>query len=207
MADEQIQKLTTTLYKEGIEKGEQKAAEIIADAEAKASQLLKNAQLDAQKIIKDAEEQSRTFRQHVETETRIAAREIVHDFHHAVINMILFSTIDEKIKAEVSDLKTLSHWAGKIVENWSCEAKDQPSLSILLSEKDLQEFNKWFEKEVAATLRKKVTVQSSETIEGGFQIIPKDGSYKIDINIDSFQELFKHYLKSRTRKLLFGKTD
>ena len=204
MADEQIQKLTTTLYAEGIEKGEKKAAEIIREAEAKASEALAAARADAEKIIKEAQEQAKTFKQHVETETRIAAREIIHDFHQTVIDMILFHSIDEKISRDISDHENLSDWVAKIVENWRCDAKEQPSLTILLSEKDLPGFNKWFEKEVAEVLRKKVVVQSSDAIKGGFQIVPKDGSYKIDMTLESFQELFRHYLKARTRKLLFG---
>ncbi|MDH4261797.1 MAG: hypothetical protein OEV78_01995 [Spirochaetia bacterium] len=204
MAQEQIQKLTTALYEEGVEKGEKRAAEIIRDAEDRAAQIIANARNDARLIIKEAEDQSKIFKQHVETETRIAAKEIIHDFHQTVTDMILAHAIDEKTAADLSDSKTLSHWVGKIIENWRCDSHEQPSLTVLFSEKDLQGFNKWFEKEVSDVLRKKVIVESSEAIKGGFQIIPKDGSYKIDMNVESFQELFRHYLKTRTRKLLFG---
>jgi V/A-type H+-transporting ATPase subunit E len=204
MAQEQIQKLTAALYEEGVEKGEKKAADIIREAQDQATKLLADARADAEKILKEAEEQAKTFKLHVETETRIAAREIIHDFHQTVVDMILAHVIDEKMSADLSDAKTLSHWVGKIIENWRCDAKEQPSLTILLSEKDLQEFNKWFEKEISKALQNKVVVQSSEAVKGGFQIVPKDGSYKIDMNVESFQGLFRHYLKARTRKLLFG---
>ena len=204
MADEQIQKLTAALYSQGVEKGEQKAAEIIADAEARAARLIADARANADKIIREAREQADTYRQHVETETRIAAKEIIHDFHQTVIDMIIAHAIDEKVVSDLAVAENLSHWIAKIVENWRCDAKEQPSLNILLSEKDLQGFNRWFEKEVSEVLRNKVTVQSSDAVKGGFQIVPKDGSYKIDMGVESFQELFRHYLKARTRKLLFG---
>ena len=205
MAD-QLRKLTTALYSEGVEKGEKRAAEITDQAQKKASQILSSAKRDAERIIKEAENQAKAYRDHVETETRIAAREIIHDFHQAVTDMILARVIDEKVTTEFSNLETLSAWIGKIIENWSCDTKEQPSLAILLSEKDLARFNKWFEKEVSEVLRKKVLIQSSENIESGFQIIPQKASYKIDISAESFQELFRHYLKARTRKLLFGET-
>lgn len=206
MSDEQIQKITTALYSEGVEKGEKKAAQIIEEAQQKAAQILNDARAEAQKIIHEAQEQGNTFKQHVETETRIAAQEIIHNFHHAVVEMILVRIIDEKLDEDFKDMEKLSQWVAKIIENWRCDAKEQPSLSILIPEKELADFNKWFEKKVAGALRTRVTIESSKSIATGFQIIPKDGSYKIDMSSEAFSELFRHYLKARTRKLLFGES-
>ena len=35
----------------------------------------------------------------------------------------------------------------------------------------------------------------SDSLAGGFHIVPKNGSFKIEITAQSFEELFRHYLK------------
>jgi V/A-type H+-transporting ATPase subunit E len=204
MASEQIQKLTSVLYQEGIEKGEKKAEEIIEGARQKADEIIEKAKKEAEAILKDTEEKSRAFKTHVETETRIAAKEIIHDFHHRVMDMILTKVIDEKAEQAFSNTGNIETWILKIIENWKVDSKDQPAIDIFLSENDRKDFDKWFEQESYKALKNSVNIDFTDAINGGFRIIPQKGSFQIDITPESFEELFRHYLKSRTRKLLFG---
>ncbi|MDH4199464.1 MAG: V-type ATP synthase subunit E family protein [Spirochaetia bacterium] len=204
MSNEQANKLTTALYQEGVARGEKRAAEIIEEAQAKAALLMETARKDVEKIMQAAEEKAQTQKSHVETEIRIAAREIIHDFHQKVVDMILFEAVDQKLSSALSDSNQLIKWVSTIIENWRCDLNEQPDLEILLSRQDIAIFKKWFEDESRKILSKKIKINFSDSLDAGFIIVPTGGTYKIDMSLNAFQELFRRYLKTKTRKLIFG---
>lgn len=204
MPNDQIQKLTDALYEQGVEKGEKKAAQIIEQSQKEASAIIEKAKKEAQGIIDEAHAEAQNVKSRSETETRIAAREIIHEFHHKVVEMILLKVIDEPLKDGFSETGQMTQWVSKIMENWQSDQDAQPGLDILLPEKEMDLFNQWYEKEASKVLKDKARIRFSDSIDGGFEIIPQDGTYKIDLTVEAFQELFRDYLKTRTRKLLFG---
>jgi V/A-type H+/Na+-transporting ATPase subunit E len=47
-------------------------------------------------------------------------------------------------------------------------------------------------------------VNYTENLKSGFSIGPADGSYKINFTEDDFASFFKHYLRPRAIKILYG---
>ena len=89
-----------------------------------------------------------------------------------------------------------------LMENWDAKGNQVP-IEILLPEALRADFEGWFEKKISETLQNKPRFDFALNIEGGFQIIPENSSYKIDFSEEGFIELFRQYLKPRTRKILF----
>ena len=53
--DTKIQELTDKIYKEGVEKGNEEAGRIIAEANAQKDTILKDAEAEAKRIVADAD--------------------------------------------------------------------------------------------------------------------------------------------------------
>jgi V/A-type H+-transporting ATPase subunit E len=77
-------------------------------------------------------------------------------------------------------------------------------LALLLPAKDEKNLNDYFKKEAKKYLDKGVTVNFDSTLKNGFQLGPKDGSYKVSFTEEDFINFFKHYLRPKLVEILFS---
>ena len=64
--DTKIQELTDKIYKEGVEKGNEEAGRIIADANAQKQAILTEAEAEAKRIVAQAEKQAAELKKNTE---------------------------------------------------------------------------------------------------------------------------------------------
>ena len=64
--DTKIQELTDKIYKEGVEKGNEEAGRIIAEANAQKDTILKDAEAEAKRIVAAAEKQAAELKKNTE---------------------------------------------------------------------------------------------------------------------------------------------
>lgn len=69
--DTKIQELTDKIYKEGVEKGNEEAGRIIAEANAQKDTILKDAEAEAKRIVAAAEKQAAELKKNTEAELKI----------------------------------------------------------------------------------------------------------------------------------------
>ena len=70
-----------------------------------------------------------------------------------------------------------------------------------MTEKEIQQY---FTKSVKDLLKKGLEIRFDDEVKSGFQIGPKNGSYKISFTEEDFINFFKQYLRPRLIKLLFA---
>lgn len=68
--DTKIQELTDKIYKEGVEKGNEEAGRIIAEANAQKDTILKDAEAEAKRIVAAAEKQAAELKKNTEAELK-----------------------------------------------------------------------------------------------------------------------------------------
>ena len=71
--DTKIQELTDKIYKEGVEKGNEEAGRIIADANAQKQAILTEAEAEAKRIVAQAEKQAAELKKNTEAELKLFA--------------------------------------------------------------------------------------------------------------------------------------
>ena len=69
--DTKIQELTDKIYKEGVEKGNEEAGRIIADANAQKQAILTEAEAEAKRIVAQAEKQAAELKKNTEAELKL----------------------------------------------------------------------------------------------------------------------------------------
>ena len=101
--DTKIQELTDKIYKEGVEKGNEEAGRIIADANAQKQAILTEAEAEAKRIVAQAEKQAAELKKNTEAELKLFATQSVEALKSEVVNLITGKITSSNVKAIVSD--------------------------------------------------------------------------------------------------------
>lgn len=202
--DNKLAELTDKLYKEGVEKGEEEGAKIIADAEAKAAALVDDAKEEAKRLLAEAKTEAEELRRNVETELKMVGSQILSQVRTQVVDAILAKSVDAPMTAALSDVNTMSEMIKAIAQQWKMGGTGTPTLEVILPEAKRAELEKAFKSALAAELKEGMKLAFSPRVRVGFQVQPVGGGYKLSFTDEDFAELFKDHLRPRTRKMLFG---
>jgi len=202
--EDKIQELTKKILQEGVEKGEERAKEIVAEAENKAAGILKGAKAEAEKIVADAKRQSEDLKRNTESELKLSGSQAVASVKNKIVNLLTAKVIDDAAGAALSDPATLKEFISAAIANWKMSAGEAPNLEVLLPAAKQADLEKSFGVGASAALSAGVTVAYSKNVKAGFKIGPAGGEYKISLTDEDFKEFFKEYLRPRTRAYLFG---
>lgn len=201
--EQKIADLTEKIYKEGVEKGEEQKKEIIKAAQLEASKIKEDAEKEAEKVIAEAERQAEEMKRNVESEIKLSSQKAISTLKQKIVDMLLVKGIDESISADLSDPGFLKELMIAIVNNWKTDEDEAMSLEAVLPEKLKEKLDKSLQNSLKKIMKEGVDISFSKGIKGGFQIGPKEGSFKISLTDEDFNEFFKEYLRPKTRSFLF----
>jgi V/A-type H+/Na+-transporting ATPase subunit E len=201
--EQKLQELTEKIYREGVEKGAEQARSIIADAQSKAAAIIADAQAQANTIMIDAEKKAQELRQNTMAEIRLRSTQALASIKQQILNIITAKVIDTTVTSLLSDPVVIKEFVALAIKNWNIGSGAVP-LEVLLPEQKQQELTTAFERAASALLTNGISCSFSKNLKAGFRIGPQNGSYKISCTDEDFAELFKEYLRPRTRAWLFG---
>ncbi len=197
-----LQELTEKIYQEGVEKGNAEAQEIIEKAKADAAEIISNAKKEAEAIIEEAGKKAAETKSNTESEIKLSGKQSINALKQQIVDLIngdiasttIKSTFDKDFIKKIIET-TLSNWA---------KSGQSTDLMILLSKNDEKDLSDYFKKEAKKYIDKGVTVKYDSSIDTGFQIGPKDGSYRVSFTDNDFINFFKQYLRPKLVELLFS---
>lgn len=202
--EQKIQELTDKIYKEGVEKGEAKAKDIVAEAENKAAQIIKDAQAKAEQVAADAKKRADDLLRNTESELKLSGTQAVAAIKNQIVALVSAKVIDDAASKALSDPAALKEFVSIAVSNWKMSEGEAPRLEVLLPAAKQSELENSFTAGASEALKGGVEVKFSKDVKAGFRIGPVDGSFKISLTDEDFKEFFKEYLRPRTRAYLFG---
>jgi V/A-type H+-transporting ATPase subunit E len=202
--EQKIQELTDKIYQEGVEKGEQRARQLITEAEEKATGIISEARVQAEKLLNETRKQIAELKQNTETELRLSGLQVVSSVKQQVLNSVTTKVIETSTSQVLSDPSTMKEFITAVLKNWKVSDGETPRLEVLLPAQKQEEFKSSFEKGASNLLNNGIELKFSKNIKAGFKIGPSEGSYRISLTDEDFQEFFKEYLRPRTRQFLFG---
>jgi V/A-type H+-transporting ATPase subunit E len=202
--EQKIQELTEKIYREGVEKGEARAKDIVADAEGRAAAIVKEAKAQAEKLLADARKQADDLKRNAESELKNAGSQAIASIKNRIVNLISAKVLDESAGKTLSDPGALKEYILAAIQSWKLAGGEAPNLEVLLPAAKQDELQRSFNVGAGQALAAGVTVNFAADVKAGFRIGPADGTYKISLTDDDFKEFFKDYLRPRTRAYLFG---
>lgn len=200
--DNKLDLLTKKIYEEGIEKAQNDAKDILEKAQKDAENIIKEAENKAMAIIEKANADSANLRQKTEAEIGMSVKQAIAALKQQITNLISNNISAEMSKTAFNDKEFVHGLMSKIIEKWSSESNSD--LSIILNEKEKEEFEKYLINKHKELLNNNLTLITNSAQKDGFVIQPKDGGYKITFSEKVFEEFFNAYLKEYSKKLLFS---
>lgn len=201
--NEKLKELTDKIYSEGVEKAENKAAEILENAQKEADRILKKSEQEADNIVDSAKKDAADLKKNVESEIKLAARQSINALKQQITELIITESNSDEINSVLKDKDFVKNVIEKIITGSQDGESAAVDISLVLSENERAEMEQYFNAKFKDIMNKGLEVKFSERIQSGFEIGPKDNTYKISFTDEAFEVFFKNYLKPRSIKLLY----
>ena len=198
-----LQELTEKIYQEGISKGNAEAEEIISNAKKEAENIISEAKKDADVLLKEARKKSEEIIKNGQAELRLSSNQLLNALKQQITDLINGEIIHSSVSDAFDDRQFIQRIIELAVKNWDAGSGLSPDITVLIPEKEEKKLVEYFRKSVKDLLDKGLEIKADGNIKSGFQISPKDGSYKISFTEDDFTNFFKQYLRPRLVELLF----
>lgn len=195
---EKLEQLTKKLYHEGIEKANNEAEEIKKKAQSEAEEIIAKAKAEANKILKQAEQEAEKLDANVKTELKQASSKIVNNTKQKITDLVLLKVIDENVKKAFNEIDFMKSLIESSVKAWT-----EQSATIVIPESKKAELDTFLAKTVAGALKGGLTVKYDSKIDSGFQLLQREGNFKINFTDKDFSNLYKSILKENIVKILF----
>lgn len=199
--DNRISEITEKLYKEGVEKGELRADEIVSKAKEEAEAILADARAKAKELTDKAAADAAETRRNVETELKMASAQALDAIKKAATDAVLAKCVDAPVAGALSDPETVAELLKTVVAQWT--AGKEGKLEAILPAAAKEKLEKALKAALAKELKAGLEVSWSDRLRTGFQVAPKDGGYKLSFTDADFAEFFKDFLRARARALMF----
>jgi len=198
-----LQELTEKIYQEGISKGNTEAEAIISNARKEADNIISGAKKEADEILKEARKKSEEILSNGKAELKLSSKQAINALKQQITDLINGEIIHSSVSSAFDDLQFIQRIIEQAVKNWDAGSAEIPEITVLVPKNDEKKLIEYFIKSGKELLDKGLEIKANETIKTGFQISPKDGSYKISFTENDFTNFFKQYLRPRLVKLLF----
>ena len=192
-----IQELTDKIYREGVEKGNEEAGRIIAEAQSQKQSMISEAEAEAKRIIAEAEKQASELKKNTEAELKLFAAQSVEALKSEVANLITGDVVSANVKAAMADKAFMQQVILTLAKSWA----SQEALTIQSSEADA--LARYFESNAKALLNQGVKIEKVAGKSTSFTILPADGSYKVTFGEEEFVAFFKDFLCPQLVEMLF----
>ncbi len=202
--ENKLQELTTKIYAEGVDKANREAEEIIAKTRADVEKMHREAERKAASIIENAEKEAGELKKNVTSEVKLSARQAINTIKQQITELITARSTGEEIKEAFEDRDFIKRIIETAIKNWDPKSSQGIDVALLLPEKDQKELNDYFTRKQKALLKEGLELKFDETMESGFKIGPRDGSFQISFTEEDFENFFRNYLRPRTTELLYS---
>ena len=195
--DAKIQELTDKIYREGVEKGNEEAGRIIAEAKAEEQNMLRNARKEAEEIVAQARKEAAEWKKNTESELKMFASQAVEALKSEVTNLITGKVVSDNVKAASTDAEFMKKMMLEIAREWAKNG------AISIQTSDAKALTSYFQANASDLLNKGVTIEEVNGRKVSFSIAPADGSYKISFGEEEFIAYFKEFLRPQLIDILF----
>jgi V/A-type H+-transporting ATPase subunit E len=201
--NDKIKKLTDKIYLEGIEEAKREADQIMAKANKEAEEIIKSAKLKAVEITEQIQKKAVELKKNTDSELRLAARQFTSTLKQEIAKEIVTAQVEATVHEAFTDKDFSQNMILSMINKWNPENSESMSISLLLPKNEEVELNEFFNNKANGILNSGLEINFLPTIKKGFKIAPNGSNYHINFTDESFENYFKHYLKEKTKKLIF----
>ena len=195
--DSQIQALTEKVYQEGVLKGEQEAAKILADANAQAEQVERDARTRAEQIIAEARRSASELKSNTERELKLNASKLIEATKASIVDVLAGRIAGDSVQALTANPELLQRVVLEIAKGFDLKH------GVEITSSQAEELKAYFAQNAKALLEEGLTIKQVAGKATQYTIRPQNGSFKVEIGEQEFVELFKSILRPQLAQELF----
>lgn len=195
--DSQIQALTEKVYQEGVLKGEQEAAKILADANAQAEQVERDARARAEQIIAEAQRSASELKSNTERELKLNASKLIEATKASIVDVLAGRIAGDSVQALTANPELLQRVVLEIAKGFDLKH------GVEITSSQAEELKAYFAQNAKALLEEGLTIKQVAGKANQYTIRPQNGSFKVEIGEQEFVELFKSILRPQLAQELF----
>ncbi|MGP1500111.1 MAG: hypothetical protein ACTTIW_06880 [Porphyromonas sp.] len=195
--DSQIQALTEKVYQEGVLKGEQEAAKILADANAQAEQVERDARARAEQIIAEAQRSASELKSNTERELKLNASKLIEATKASIVDVLAGRIAGDSVQALTANPELLQRVVLEIAKGFDLKH------GVEITSNQAEELKAYFAQNAKALLEEGLTIKQVAGKATQYTIRPQNGSFKVEIGEQEFIELFKSILRPQLAQELF----
>ena len=195
--DSQIQALTEKVYQEGVLKGEQEAAKILADANAQAEQVERDARVRAEQIIAEAQRSASELKSNTERELKLNASKLIEATKASIVDVLAGRIAGDSVQALTANPELLQRVVLEIAKGFDLKH------GVEITSSQAEELKAYFAQNAKALLEEGLTIKQVAGKTTQYTIRPQNGSFKVEIGEQEFVELFKSILRPQLAQELF----
>ena len=194
---EKIQELTDKIRREGVEKGQEEAARIIAEAQAQAQKMVADAKAQAEAITSQAKKAAAELEQNTKSELKLYMGQALNALKSEIANVVSDKVVTQGVAKLVEEPDFLGKFVVELATEWG-KRED-----IVISSQNAEALKAYFAKEAKALLDKSVKIEKVNGQNTLFTVQPADGSYRVDFGKDELEQYFKNFLRPQLIEMLF----
>ena len=195
--DSQIQALTEKVYQEGVLKGEQEAAKILAAANAQAEQVERDARARAEQIIAEARRSASELKSNTERELKLNASKLIEATKASIVDVLAGRIAGDSVQALTANPELLQRVVLEIAKGFDLKH------GVEITSSQAEELKAYFAQNAKALLEEGLMIKQVAGKATQYTIRPQNGSFKVEIGEQEFVELFKSILRPQLAQELF----
>lgn len=195
--DSQIQALTEKVYQEGVLKGEQEAAKILAAANAQAEQVGRDARARAEQIIAEAQRSASELKSNTERELKLNASKLIEATKASIVDVLAGRIAGDSVQVLTANPELLQRVVLEIAKGFDLKH------GVEITSSQAEELKAYFAQNAKALLEEGLTIKQVAGKATQYTIRPQNGSFKVEIGEQEFVELFKSILRPQLAQELF----
>ena len=194
--ENKIQELTDKIYREGVEKGNEEAQRLIANAQEEAKKIIEDARKEAESIVNSSRKSADELAENTKSELKLFAGQAVNALKSEIATLVTDNIVNADVKAFAANKDYLNAFIVALASKWSV---NEP---IVISA-DAEGLTKYFAAKAKDLLDKGVKIEQVNGIKTLFSVSPADGSYKVNFGEEEFMNYFKEFLRPQLVEMLF----
>jgi V/A-type H+-transporting ATPase subunit E len=195
----ELQPLLEQIRKEGVEKAQKEAADILAQAKEKAAQMVREAEAKAKALVAKAEADAEIYTQRSTATLEQAARDILITVGQGIENIIA-ELVAESTK-EALKIEVLEQMMVKMAQ--ACAASHgETRIELLVSEADQKDMVKFFAAKYRENMIHGIELHTDKEILKGFKVSFADDHVYLDFTQEAIAESLTAFLRPRLAEIV-----
>jgi len=196
---EELQPLLEQIRKEGVEKAEAQASEILEQAKAKAAQTVRDAEDKAKELVAKAQADAVIYTERSTATLEQAARDLLITVGQGIENIIaelVAESVDAALKIEV-----LEEMMIKMAQSCA-EKQGETRIELLISEKDQKDLVKFFADKYREKMVHGIELHTDNEILKGFKVSFADDHVYLDFTSDAIADALTAFLRPKLAEIV-----